>query len=80
MRGDKYSGVLITGGGEAGLPGVQLALQESDFLVGAAPGGVGNVSDSAMAKDFLWSAGGKRNGTANCQAEAFRRRTFREIE
>ena len=44
------------------------------------PGGVGNVGDSAMVKDLLGSAGGKRNGTAHRQAETFRRRAFREIE
>ena len=33
-----------------------------------------------MAEGLLRSAGGKRNSTANCQAEAFRRGTFSEIE
>lgn len=44
------------------------------------PSGVGNVGDSAMVKDLLGSAGGKRNVAAHRQAEAFRCRAFREIE
>ena len=49
------------------------------------PGGVGNVSDSghlhsAMVKNLLGSTGRQRNGAAHRQAEAFRRRAFRQVE